>query len=75
MIIFNNTSADFVLISQLPAVKNDTISGAAETNFWPFLFCDYFSSSRRLTGAVVTRSLHDGLDTQVNPGKFGSRFN
>ena len=32
-----------VSFSQQPAVKQDTIFGAAGTNFRPFLFCDYFS--------------------------------
>ena len=32
-----------VSFSHLPAVKKETIFGAARKIFWPFLFCDGFS--------------------------------
>ena len=41
---FVSAAPKMVSFSQLPAVKNDTIFGGAETNFGPFLFCDCFTT-------------------------------
>ena len=63
---FVSAAPKMVSFSQLPALKKDTIFGAAETNFRPFLFCDCFSMIKIFGPIVYQTTNQSRLRTSDN---------